>query len=99
MVRAYAQAYLLKRRTMNEELWLEGVYMAHAFQTTLARAFGKHNAKYLDKPLDIFEKTQAEKNDEIRNERKKAIEALNKFKRIFKQSADTKQGVDKDGKP
>ena len=95
IVRAYAQYHLLKRRQRNEELWLEGIYMAHAFQTVLGNAFGKRNLKYLEKPLDIFEKTEAEKQQEIRQERQKLIDFLNKLRL----STDKKQGVDKDGKP
>ena len=95
MARAYAQYYLLKRRQMNEELWLEGIYVANAFQTVLGNAFGKQKLKYLEKPLDIFEKTEAEKEREVMNERQKLINFLDKLK----QSADRKQGVDKNGKP
>lgn len=95
MVRAFAQTYLLKRRVRNEELWLEGIYMANAFQTVIGNAFGKHKLKYLEKPLDIFEKTEAEKKQEIRNERQKLINWLSRLKR----ATDSKQGVDKDGKP
>ena len=95
MARAYAQAYLLKRRQMNEELWLEGIYVANAFQTVLGNAFGKRKLTYLEKPLDIFEKTEAEKEQEIRQERQKLINFLSKLKL----STDKKQGVDKDGKP
>ena len=95
MVRAYAQAYLLKRRVRNEELWLEGVYMVHALQTVIGTAFGKQKVKYLDKPLDIFEKTEAEKEREKRVERQKLINWLNRLKK----SADAKQGVDKHGEP
>ena len=95
MVRAYAQAYLLKRRVRNEELWLEGVYMVHALQTVIGTAFGKQKVKYLDKPLDIFEKTEAEKEREKRVERQKLINWLDRLKK----SADAKQGVDKHGKP
>ena len=95
MTRAYAQYNLLKRRQMNEELWLEGIYMANAFQTVLANAFGKQRVKYLEKPLEIFEKTEAEKQQEIRQERQKLINYLT----MLKKSADKKQGVDKDGKP
>ena len=95
MARAYAQYYLLKRRQMNEELWLEGIYVANAFQTVLGNAFGKHKLKYLEKPLDIFEKTEAEKEQEVRSERQKLINFLD----MMKQSADRKQGVDKHGKP
>ena len=95
MTRAYAQAYLLGRRIKNEELWLEGVYMVHALQMVIGNAFGKQRLKYLEKPLDIFEKTEAEKEHDKRVERQKLINWLNKFK----QSADRKQGVDKHGKP
>ena len=95
MTRAYAQYYLLKRRARNEELWLQGIYNANAFQTVLGNAFGKQKLKYLEKPLDIFEKTEAEKKAEIRDERQRLINFLNGLKK----SADRKRGVDKDGKP
>jgi len=80
---------------MNEELWLEGIYMLDAFQTVLGNAFGKKKLKYMEKPLDIFEKTEAEKQAEIRDERQRLINFLNGMKK----SADRKQGVGKDGKP
>lgn len=96
MTRAYAQAYLLKRRTMNEELWLEGIYLSKAFQTVIANAFSKNSReKYFDRPLEIFEKTKAEKEQEARAERQKLINYLNRLR----QSADTKQGVGKNGEP
>ena len=95
MARAFAQYDLLKRRRMNEELWLNGIYVANAFQTVLGNAFGKQKLKYLEKPLEIFEKTEAEKQQEVRNERQRLINWLN----TLKQSADSKQGVDKHGKP
>ena len=95
MTRAYAQAYLLKRRSMNEQLWLQGIYTVHALQTVIGTAFGKKQIKYLEKPLDVFEKTEAEKQQEIREERNKLINWLNKLK----MSADSKQGVGKNGKP
>ena len=95
MARAYAQYYLLKRRVANEEMWLHGIYMVHALNSSIGTAFGKKQVKYLDKPLEIFEKTESEKNQEIRAERQKLINYLNRLK----QSADTKQGVGKNGKP
>lgn len=94
MTRAYAQAYLLRRRVRNEEMWIEGIYMCHALQSVIGTAFGKHRIKYIEKPLDLFEKTKAEKNQEIRNERQRLINYLDKLRR----PADTKQGVDKYGK-
>ena len=93
MARAYSEAYLLKRKAKNEELWLEGIYVANAFQTVLGNAFSKKKLKYLEKPLDIFPKTQAEKDQEIREERQRLIDWLSQLKK----SAVDKQGVDKHG--
>jgi len=76
-------------------MWLEGIYMVDAFQTVIANAFGKKKLKYMDKPLDIFEKTEAEKQAEIREERQRLINFLNGLKK----STDMKQGVGKNGKP
>ena len=95
MTRAYAQSYLLKRRVQNEEMWLNGIYTVHAFQTALGNAFSKKKHEYLKQPLDIFEKTEAEKQQEIRKERQKLVDFLNRLKK----SADLKKGVGKDGKP
>lgn len=95
MVRAYAQSYLLKRKIENENAWILGAYMANAFGTVLSNAFSKKNVKYLEKPLDIFPKTESEKKAEVREERRKLITWLNGMKRASK----TKNtGSDKDGK-
>ena len=95
MTRAYAQSYILKRRARNEELWLEGIYFTHALNAVIGSAFGKKKINYIDKPLDIFEKTQAEKDQEIRNERRKLINTLMQWKAQWKRG----QGADQNGKP
>ena len=98
MVRAYAQAFLLKRKLENENAWILGSYMANAFSTVLGNAFGKKKVNYLEKPLDLFPKTESEKQAEIREKRRKLVAWLNKMK----QSADKKDkqhGSDSDGKP
>ena len=95
IVRAYAQAHLLKCRKKNEELWLQGIYFANALQTVIGNAFSKNaHLKYLEKPLEIYPKTEAEKEQEVRVERQKLIDYLNRWK----QSAELK-GVGKNGKP
>ena len=94
MCRAYAQAYLLKRRVENENMWIQGIYFANAFQVVIGNSFGKgHRLKYLEKPLEIFPKTESEKKQEVREERQKLINWLNQWK----QSADRQQGVDEHG--
>lgn len=95
MASAYAKAYLLKKRVMNEELWLQGVYMTHALSSVIGTAFGKKKIDYINKPLDIFPKTELEKKKEILAERQRLMESLSRWKK----AADKKMGVDKDGKP
>lgn len=96
MVKAYAQAYMLKRKVDNENAWIQGAYVAHAFGTVLANSFGKKKLNYLDKPMDLFPKTEQEKKAEIREERRKLIAWLSKFKRATdKKNKNT--GSDSDG--
>ena len=98
MCRAYAQAYLLKRKVDNENAWILGAYTANAFGTVLATAFSKNKkAKYLEKPLDIFPKTEAEKQAELREERRKLITWLNGWKKSAAKKKNTGSGSD--GKP
>ena len=98
MTRAYAQAYLLKRKIENENAWILGAYVANAFGTVIANSFGnKRNVKYLEKPLDLFPKTKAEKEAEIRAERKKVVEWLVRMQKAFNQRKN--MGSESNGKP
>ena len=94
MVRAYAQAFLIRRRLDNENAWLLGAYVANAVSTSLNNAFRKHTRDYLKKPFDIFEKTEAEKAEEIRRERQKLIDY---FSRMTIRKENPKMGVDQNG--
>lgn len=96
MVRAYAQSYLLKRKIENENMWIMGAYVADAFGTVISNAFGGKSRKYIAKPLDIFPKTDAEKQAEIREEKRKLIAWLNGMK---KKSAKKNTGSGQNGKP
>ena len=97
MVRAYAQAFLLKRRIENENMWIMGSYVANAFSVVLHNAFNNNKKEYLKQPMDIFPKTEAEKNAEIREERRKLINWLNAMKRAASKKKNT--GSESDGKP
>lgn len=96
MAKAYQQSHLLKRRMRNEEMWMQGLYNLNALQVALNNAFDKRKIKYIEKPFDIFEKTEAEKQLEIRDERQKLIDFLEGMR---KRSAGRKQGVDEHGEP
>ena len=98
MTRAYAQAFLLKRKLENEQAWIQGSYFANALSAVLGSAFGKKRVSYINKPFDLFPKTESEKKAEIREERRKVIAWLNGMKKAsMKKKKDT--GSDKDGKP
>lgn len=80
-VQAYADGY---QRRINREAWIHGMYCYGALCCTLQNAFRKRNdppAKYPEKPYELFmrEKTEAEKQKEAEEERKKAIAYFNSF--------------------
>ena len=98
MVRAYAQAYLLKRKIENENAWIQGAYIANAFGSVIASSFGKRAVKYMEKPMDLFPKTESEKAEEIRNERRKLIQFLSGWKKaVDRKKKNT--GSDQNGEP
>ena len=83
LVKAYNKAHLLKRKQINQELWLQGLYIYDAFGAVLSNVFGKKGskkAKYLEEPLSITEKTEEEKADEEKKARQKLIAQLNGWK-------------------
>lgn len=77
---AYREAHILRRRMINEELWLNGMYNQSAFGAVVGSAFGKRKIDYVDKPFDIFPKTRLEKKEEERKEKAKLIAILNSWK-------------------
>lgn len=74
MVRAYAEAYILKRRIKNEDAWIQGAYMANAVTIAIANTFGKKRVDYMKEPMQLYPKTEAEKQADIREQRRKVIE-------------------------
>ena len=90
---AYRKAYKLKRQMQNENAWIQGLYVYDAFSVCLANAFAKRGAKkqeYIEKPIDIFPLTKAEKKQREREEQKKMEEALRAMQRAQKKKK--KQG-------
>jgi hypothetical protein len=69
---AYRKAYILRRKTENEQAWLAGLYVYDAFAVCLANVFAKRGAKkqqYLEQPMDIFPLTEREKKRRKQEER------------------------------
>ena len=79
MAKVFREAYLLKQRAKNEDMWMQGLYIYRAVSAVVASALGDRNAKYIDAPLDYLPKTQAEKKQEQYKETKKVIDYLDKL--------------------
>lgn len=64
LVKAYKQADEIRRRRMNEELWLQGIYVAEALNATVGNMFTKGNRnKYPSEPIPLTEDEQRERQE------------------------------------
>lgn len=75
----YRKAYRLRRETENEQAWLQGLYVFDAFAVCLSNAFaksGQKRQKYLERPIDIFPLTEAEKKRREAEENEKMRQAM-----------------------
>lgn len=97
MVRAYKEAFMLRQKKRNEEMWIQGAYVSNAVAVAIGNAFSKHKVDYLKKPLDIYPKTEAERKDEIRQERMDLVRKLSMLSSAFKRKQQ-KKGTDQNGK-
>lgn len=51
-MKPYIEAYNIKQKRKDEEMWLMGAYVYEAFTTVMANVFSKHgHHKYRDKPF------------------------------------------------
>lgn len=76
---AYRNAFKLKRELENEMAWLQGLYVYDAFAVCLANVFAKRGSKkqnYIEKPIDIFPLTKAEKKRREQEEYAKMQQAM-----------------------
>lgn len=98
MAKAFEDAYLLKRRVKNEELWLQGLYIYRAVHAIINSAFGGRSEKYISNPIDFLPKTKAEKQRDVFEKRKKVINFFDSLM-IKNKVGKSGKGVNKGGKP
>lgn len=78
----YEAQYLAQRKIRNEEMWMQGAYIYNAVSVAVGNAFrskGVTPAKYLEKPIEFFPKTELEQQSEDERLKKKIIRNLNKI--------------------
>lgn len=76
---AYRNAFKIRRELDNEMAWLQGLYVYDAFAVCLANVFAKRGSKkqnYIEKPIDIFPLTEAEKKRREQEEYAKMQQAM-----------------------
>ena len=86
----YRKAYLIKQEEMNNNAWLQGMYIYDAVSTALyntMRGFGKSKPPlkdYAKKPYELKNKvkSEADKQKEIEIEQQKAAAWMENFVRI-----------------
>lgn len=82
LVKYYRQAHKLKMEEQNQIAWIQGLYFKAALDSALGTIFKRKGSKsvpYLEKPLEIFPKTEEEKEKEAIKERQKAVDYFNKL--------------------
>lgn len=73
----YRDSHILQCKSKNQELWLQGMYFISSIQVALD---SKRKAKYPERPIDIYPKTEAEKKAEAERERRKVIDFFTQLK-------------------
>ena len=73
LVKAYRKADEIRRRRINEELWLSGMYTADALASTVGNMFSKKKYKYPSEPRPI---TMMEIEERKKRERQAKAERI-----------------------
>ena len=81
LVQTYLKAFRYKRELENEMAWLQGAYIFNAVAVCLQNVLRKKGQKrenYIEKPIDIFPLTKAEK-------KRRECEGMLKMQRALEQ--------------
>jgi len=78
MVRAYYNADLLRRKRINEELWLQGAYFCKALDSTVGNMFrqkGSQMSEYPSKPMELEYGIEEDEEEREAREEQEALYA------------------------
>lgn len=84
---AYHEAHEMRRDEVNQQLWMNGIYVFNAIGTAVANIHldGKHHkpVPYMDKPLPIRPMTAEEKEARAAKDTEDVIAYLNAWAEAF----------------
>ena len=92
LTRYYRKAYEMKQEEINNNAWLQGLYVYDAVSTAVHNALRGKNTKameYAEQPYDFKnrQKTEFEKAEEVEAEQEKALAWMENFVRINKKKS------------
>lgn len=74
LVGIYQKAYRQRNRDINQQLWIEGLYICRAVHTIDGKS------KYPSEPFDIFPKTEEEKKRDAEKDKQAIIDYFSSLK-------------------
>lgn len=95
LARYYREKHKVEIEQRNQELWLQGLYFYDAVAVAMNNAFSKHAKKYIDKPFELFPKTEDEKKEEIQKIRQAMYDKLNAWADAFNKKLEQQNQADK----
>lgn len=81
-LRYYREAEKKRQEALNEQAWLQGIYIYKAVSTALTNAFAKKGTPaepYMLAPIDLSEPTRADELIEIGKSRARKVRSLNRL--------------------
>lgn len=84
MLKYYERAHDYRVEEINQQLWLQGLYIYSAVETAINRGInGSKKSKYIEKPIDMFPKTEYQKRLEEIEQKNRLIKQLDRWAAKF----------------
>lgn len=83
MLKYYERAHDYRVEEINQQLWLQGLYIYRAVGAVIAKTFGNKTAKYIEEPISVFPKTEYQKRLEEIEQKNKLIKQLDRWAAKF----------------
>lgn len=83
LVKAYREAFKIRKEERNWEMWLQGWYIYQALLAALSHLDKKSKQEYLKEPIELFPPTEKGLEERRQEEAELLEQKLNTFMRRF----------------
>lgn len=87
----YREKHKLDIESRNQEMWLQGLYIFNAVLVAINNGINGGHEKYISKPLELFPKTDEQKQAEIEKTRKAFAEQLDSMMAAWNKKHEAEQ--------